>query len=194
MRSRVFNFLNLPNCFGIPILSLALFIALASLMALSPSSVHAASPDPDCGHRWSYGTSLISSSRLKRDLSCSTYASSPRAEAICCSLEKELEFTWFGRETLSPGWRMEFRSVARTFCAEKITNKDVDELILLRKSEPSQLSVGAGFLLRILGTKALEVPSELGDYEREEIKNEQHDPLSLFNPASKDYILRGGCH
>jgi len=102
-----------------------------------------------------------------------------RAQIICRRLEQEMQWTWMGHAIISPGWRVSFESVRRTYCAEKIGPKDIASLDALRQSTKDwRAESGAEFLLRLVRNK------DGGGNE---------DITSIFNPANPYFILKNGC-
>jgi len=113
-----------------------------------------------------------------RDLQCAAI-SDARAQVICRRLEQEMQWTWLGHAIISPGWRVSFKSVRRTYCAEKIDPRDIAALDVLRKTTKDwRAESGAEFLLRLVRNK-----DGAGD----------EDIASIFNPANPSFILKDGC-
>ena len=49
-------------------------------------------------------------------------------------MQREMQWTWIGHAIVSPGWRVTFQSVARTYCGEKVGSKEIKSLEALRQS------------------------------------------------------------
>lgn len=113
-----------------------------------------------------------------RDLQCGAIPDT-RAQVICRRLEQEMQWTWTGHAIVSPGWRVSFESVRRTYCAEHIGPQDIPVLDLLRQAAKDwRAESGAEFLLRLVRNK-----DGAGD----------EDAASIFNPANPSFILQDGC-
>ena len=113
-----------------------------------------------------------------RDLGC-VGISDIRAGVICRRLQREMQWTWMGHAVISPGWRVTFQSVVRTYCGEKVSSKDIKSLESLRRSMRDwRTESGADFLLRLVRS----------------VDGSAHEDLSsIFNVHNPSYILRGGC-
>src|SRR4051812_30817916 len=57
----------------------------------------------------------------------------PRAQSICWRLATEMRWTWMGHAIISPGWRVTFDTIRRTFCREHIDQSDLPALEVLRR-------------------------------------------------------------
>jgi hypothetical protein len=102
-----------------------------------------------------------------------------RAEEICRRLEREMQWTWTGHAIISPGWRVTFKGIARTYCAEHVGPEDVPALQSLRETTKDwRAESGADFLIRLVQNK------DGGGSE---------NITSIFNPANPSFILRDGC-
>ena len=102
-----------------------------------------------------------------------------RARTICERLEQEMRWTWFGHAIISPGWRVNFHSVKRTYCLEKTDRLDIPALDVLRRTaKDRRVETGADFLVRLIRNK-----DGTGD----------EDAASIFNPANPSFILKEGC-
>ncbi len=113
-----------------------------------------------------------------RDLNCDAIYD-PRARVICRRLERDMQWTWMGHAIISPGWRITFESVRRTYCAESIGPRDIPALDVLRHNTRDwRAASGADYLLRLIRNR-----DGLGD----------EDSASVFNPANPLFILKGGC-
>ncbi len=113
------------------------------------------------------------------DLHCAA-VSDARAAVICHRLEQEMEWTWLGHAIIAPGWRVTFRSVKRTYCAEKVGMDDLPSLERLRRATRDwRAELGADFLIRLVRNK---------DGGGDEPAN------SIFNPDNPAFVLRGGCN
>ncbi len=113
-----------------------------------------------------------------RDLNCDAIYD-PRARVICRRLERDMQWTWMGHAIISPGWRITFESVRRTYCAESIRPRDIPALDALRQNTRDwRAANGADYLLRLIRNR-----DGLGD----------EDSASVFNPANPLFILKGGC-
>jgi hypothetical protein len=113
-----------------------------------------------------------------RDLNCAA-VSDVRAQAICRSLEREMQWTWLGHAIIAPGWRVGIETVRRTYCAENVSLRDVTSLETLRRSTHDwRAELGAEFLIRLVRNK-----DGMGD----EPEN------SIFNPKNPSFILKNGC-
>jgi hypothetical protein len=113
-----------------------------------------------------------------RDLGCAA-VSDIRASVICRRLQREMQWTWTGHAIISPGWRVTFRSVVRTYCGEKVGSKDVKSLEALRRSSTDwRTESGADFLLRLV---------------RNLDGSAHEDAGSIFNAHNPSYILKDGC-
>jgi len=112
-----------------------------------------------------------------RDLGCDRQIG--RAQEICLRLQRDMEWTWTGHAIISPGWRVTFASIARTYCAEHIRPDDISALRILRQSTKDwRAESGADFLIRLAQNKA---------------GGEADDITSVVNPANPSYILKDGC-
>ena len=125
-------------------------------------------------HDTSHGQMKITS----RDLGCAA-VSDIRGGVICRRLQREMQWTWTGHAIISPGWRVTFQSVVRTYCGEKVGYKDVRSLEALRQSSRDwRTESGADFLLRLVRN----------------IDGSAHEDVnSIFNASNPSYILKGGC-
>ena len=113
-----------------------------------------------------------------RDLGCAAVPDI-RGRIICRRLQREMQWTWTGHAIISPGWRVTFQSVIRTYCGEKMGSKDVKSLEALRhSSEDWRTESGADFLLRLV---------------RSVDGSAHEDEGSIFNTHNPSYILKGGC-
>jgi hypothetical protein len=113
-----------------------------------------------------------------RDLQC-TAVPDARAQIICRRLEQEMEWTWMGHAIISPGWRVSFKSVRRTYCTENIGPRDISALKMLRQTAKDwRAESGAEFLLRLVWNE-----DGTGD----------EDITSIFNPANPSFVLKDGC-
>jgi hypothetical protein len=113
-----------------------------------------------------------------RDLGCGA-VSDVRGRAICRRLQREMEWTWTGHAIISPGWRVTFQSIVRTYCKETVGSKDVKSLEALRQSSRDwRTESGAEFLLRLVRNKD---------------GTAHEDVNSIFNVHNPSYILKGGC-
>jgi hypothetical protein len=136
--------------FSIPIL-LLLGIAVYGLL-----------PDPGMG---------------SRDLGCDRQPG--RAQEICRRLEREMQWTWMGHAIISPGWRVTFKTITRTYCAEHVGPADIPALQTLRQATKDwRAESGADFLIRLIQNK------DGGGGE---------SMTSIFNAANPSFILRDGC-
>ena len=90
-----------------------------------------------------------------------------------------MQWTWMGHAIVSPGWRVTFQSVVRTYCGEKISGKDIKSLEALRQSSTDwRTESGADFLLRLVRN----------------MDGSAHEDLSgVFGPHNNAYIVRNGC-
>ena len=113
-----------------------------------------------------------------RDLGCAV-VSDIRAGVICRRLQQEMQWTWTGHAIISPGWRVTFQSVVRTYCGEKVGSKDIKSLEALRKSSSDwRTESGADFLLRLVRS----------------VDGTAHEDVnSIFNAQNPSYILKRGC-
>ena len=112
-----------------------------------------------------------------RNLGCDKQ--SGRAQEICRRLEREMQWTWTGHAIISPGWRVTFKSIARTYCADHVGPEDVPALQTLRQTAKDwRAESGADFLIRLIQNKDRDGPE---------------DVTSIFNPANPSFILRDGC-
>lgn len=113
-----------------------------------------------------------------RDLGC-VAVSGIRAGVICRRLQREMQLTWTGHAIISPGCRVTFQRVVRTYCGEKVGSKDVRSLEASRQSSTDwRIESGADFLLRL-------VPRVDG--------SAREDVNSIFNACNPSYILKNGC-
>lgn len=113
-----------------------------------------------------------------RDLRCAT-VSDARGRSICQRLQREMEWTWTGHAIISPGWRVTFRSVVRTYCGEDVGSKDITSLEVLRQtSKDWRAESGADFLIRLV--RAMDGSAH-------------EDVNSIFNTGNPSFILKGGC-
>ena len=102
-----------------------------------------------------------------------------RAQEICRRLEREMQWTWTGHAVVSPGWRVTFEGVARTYCTEHVGPEDIEALQKLRQTTKDwRAESGADFLIRLVESK------NGGGGE---------NVTSIFNPANPSFILREGC-
>ena len=145
--------------------------ALILLTCILPAATKAA--DTACGTPQGFGTDTFADGDMTRSLGCEAYSSSPRALRLCCGLERDLEWSWWGHATVSPGWRIGWDGVRDVYCREHVGSADLDALTTLSRGAKSQLQNGAEFLLHLLK----------GDPE----------PTSIFNPQNPQYVLREGC-
>src|SRR5690349_24450778 len=143
------------------------------LLAAMSFPVAAWAADTACGTPHST-RDAIADGDLTRNLQCESYSSDARAMQLCCALEKDLSWSWWGHAIVSPGWRIDWDGVRDVYCRQKVDATDVDTLTRLSRGDRSQLQSGAGFLLRLVQ----------GD----------DDATSIFNPQNPQYLLRGGCH
>ena len=110
-----------------------------------------------------------------RDLGCDQQPG--RAQEICRRLEREMQWTWMGHAVISPGWRVTFESVARTYCAERVGPEDVQALQNLRQTTKDwRAESGADSLIRLVGNR-----------------DGGENITSIFNPANPSFILKEGC-
>lgn len=102
---------------------------------------------------------VAAASLYSRNLSCQRW-SAARANEICKTLEREMEWTWTGHAIVSPSYRVTFETVRRTYCALSVSAQDTAVLVdmvltLERKSDGNmaraQLINGSRFLLSLLG-------------------------------------------
>jgi len=122
---------------------------------------------------WAARTNILS-----RDLGCPGVPDE-RGRMICRRLQQEMEWTWTGHAILSPGWRVTFQSVRRTFCAAGISDRDISALEALQQTTRDwRAQSGADFLLRLL---------------RNSNGSAHEDVNSIFNAANPSYLLSGGC-
>ena len=102
-----------------------------------------------------------------------------RAQEICRRLEHDMQWTWTGHAIISPGWRVTFTTVARAYCAERLTRDDIPALQTLKQSNKDwRAESGADFLIRLVQTEA---------------GAETEDIASVLNSANPSYILKDGC-
>jgi hypothetical protein len=147
-----------------------------------------------------------------RNLSCRQWPAA-RANEICKSLEREMEWTWTGHAIVAPSYRVTFETVRRTYCVLSISKQDtptlVDMMLVLERKPDSsmawaQMANGARFLLHLLGKQALDAfPLRDKSWDdqmwqivknlREEITLNSSDPGMIWNPANPQYLLRNGC-
>jgi hypothetical protein len=112
-----------------------------------------------------------------RDLGCDKQTG--RAQEICRRLEREMQWTWMGHAIISPGWRVTFKSIARTYCAERVGPEDTSALQTLRQtSRDWRAERGADFLTRLVENK-----DEAGG----------ENNTSIFNRTNPSFILKDGC-
>ena len=83
-----------------------------------------------------------------------------------------------GHAIISPGWRVTFESVRRTYCAESMSARDIPALDALRRTGDWRAESAADYLLRLIRNR-----DGLGD----------EDSASVFNPGNPLFILKGGC-
>jgi hypothetical protein len=115
---------------------------------------------------------------LSRDLGCAGVPDA-RGRMICRRLQQEMEWTWTGHAILSPGWRVTFKSVRRTYCAAGIGDRDINALEALQQTTRDwRAQSGADFLLRLL---------------RNSNGSAHEDVNSIFNAVNPSYVLKGGC-
>ena len=120
---------------------------------------------------------LPESAMGSRNLGCDQQPG--RAQEICRRLEREMQWTWTGHAGISPGWRVTFEDVARTYCAERVGPKDIEALQKLRQTTKDwRAESGADFLMRLVESK------NGGGGE---------NITSIFNPANPSFILKEGC-
>ncbi len=113
-----------------------------------------------------------------RDLHCNVITDD-RARIICLRLEQEMQWTWMGHAVISPGWRIGFESVRRTYCAENIRSDDIPALKILRQTTKDwRAENGAEMLLRLIRNK-----DGTGD----------EDTTSIFNSTNPSFILKDRC-
>ena len=147
-----------------------------------------------------------------RTLSCQRW-SAARANEVCKSLEREMEWTWTGHALISPSFRVTFETVRRVYCALSISPQDTPTLVdmalaLERKPDGgmagAQVVNGTRFLLNLLGKQALDAfPPRDKNWDerswqivknlREEIALNSSDPGMIWNPVNPRYLLRNGC-
>ncbi len=157
-------------------------------------------------------SSATAASLYSRDLSCQRW-SAARANEICKSLEREIEWTWTGHTIVAPSFRVTFETVRRTYCALSISPQDTPTLVdvvltLERRPDDSmartQIVNGMRFLLNLLGKQALdafpprdkswdEQSWQIAKNLREEIALNSSDPGMIWNPTNPQYLLRNGC-
>jgi hypothetical protein len=118
--------------------------------------------------RWQYSKQLNCRKQLDR-----------RAQDICRSIERHLEFTWFGHAIISPGYHSTWNTVKNVWCEQHIEQKDAMVLRELAKTHDWRLESAAESLLRLLTGR-----DQYGQVEPEN---------SIFNPANPAYLLKGGC-
>ena len=112
-----------------------------------------------------------------RDLGCDKQTG--RAQELCRRLEHDMQWTWTGHAIISPGWRVTFVTIARSYCAEHITIDDIPELQILRRSTTDwRAEFGADFLIRLVQSNA---------------GGATEDVTSVLNPTNPSYILKDGC-
>lgn len=133
-----------------------------------------------------------------------------RARAICHSLEQEMQWEWLGHAIVSPGYRVGFESVRKTYCRLPILAEDTATLVALATSHwgvgmrDVQIENGARWLLYLLGPSALEnFPSPEGISKRIELQAAENlrrdialtiaDPGTIWNRSNPQYLLRDGC-
>ena len=110
-----------------------------------------------------------------RDLGCDQQPG--RVQEICRRLEREMQWTWMGHAVISPGWRVTFESVARTYCAERVSPEDVQTLQNLRQTTKNwRAESGADSLIRLVRNR-----------------DGGENNTSIFNPANPSFILKEGC-
>jgi len=110
-----------------------------------------------------------------RDLGCDQQRG--RAQEICRRLAREMQWTWMGHAVISPGWRVTFESVTRTYCAERVGPEDVQALKNLRRTTKDwRAESGADFLIRLVQNR-----------------DGGENITSIFNRAHPSFILKGGC-
>jgi hypothetical protein len=101
-----------------------------------------------------------------------------RAREICRRLEREMQWTWMGHAIISPGWRVTFESIARTYCAERVGPEDTSALQTLRQTTKDwRAESGADFLIRLVQNK--------DEYES--------GGENIFNRTNPSFILKDGC-
>jgi hypothetical protein len=115
---------------------------------------------------------------VSRDLQCDAVRHA-RGRAICRRLQQEMQWTWTGHVIISPGWRVTFQTVRRTYCLEKIGVRDIAALeSMQRAAKDWRAEDGAEFLLRLV---------------RNRDGSGREDLASIFNPKNSSYILKDGC-
>lgn len=146
-----------------------------------------------------------------RDLDCEEQHTD-RSREICRAMEEALEWTWKGHAIISPSYRVTFESERRVFCQLPITTGDTRTLVDMvinsdwrHTTAEARINNGARGLLALLGQKALDNFPEPGDlpnnkmkrlvakHLKEEITLLIADPVNIYNPAHRSYILRDGC-
>jgi hypothetical protein len=121
---------------------------------------------------------LIAWASKDSDLACGRLRSE-RAKEICGNFEAGMELEWLGHAIVSPGHRVTFAGVRRTYCELGIGAGDVVTLQELVAAEDWRLQNGGDFLLRLVtGHDRYGTPEA---------------PASIFNPHNPEYILKDGC-
>jgi len=124
------------------------------------------------------GASAARTNMLSHDLGCAGVPDA-RGRTICARLQQEMEWTWTGHAIVSPGWRVTFQSVRRTYCAEAISDRDIGALEVLQKTAKDwRAQSGADFLLRLL---------------RNRNGSAHEDAASIFNASNPFYLMKAGC-
>jgi hypothetical protein len=116
--------------------------------------------------------------RYSRHMKCGELTEE-RARDICGSIERNLEYTWFGHAIISPGYRSTWKTVIAVWCEQQIKREDMNELHALSDAEDWRLASASESLLRLLTGN-----DQYGYPEAE---------TSIFNPSNPSYLLRDGC-
>lgn len=133
-----------------------------------------------------------------RNLGCDAYG--PRAQDICRSFGREMEWSWLGHAVISPGWRTTFEGMRRVYCKNHIALKDVPALKEMAGYKPFKTTdwrleqgvVGLLTLLRAGGeAKAAGIPD--GEFDVRSGESFSTGSDSVFNEQNPAYILRNGC-
>ena len=102
-----------------------------------------------------------------------------RAADICHAVDKNLEWEWLGHAIIAPGWKPNWGTVRRVYCAMAINDSDLPLLRHLSlDAKDWRMQTVAGDLVLIL----------------ENLNGKGQEPgNSIFNPRNPDYILKDGC-
>jgi hypothetical protein len=118
--------------------------------------------------------------RYSKNLHCGELQN-PRKEEICKSLERYQEYTFFGHDQISAGYKSSLSTAKNTWCNLALGE---DDLILLEEMEFSSegapgISAGSAMLFSLLDAK-LNPSSNLYIG-------------SVYDPASPSYLLKDPC-